>query len=168
LFDELAARQDYVLPVEIDFENLEVVGLAHVLIEVLRGLHVDVRGREEGVDADRDDQAALDLGADAAGRDGTLGELGENILPVLLLLRLVVRDDRVALLVLDLLDEHLDLGADLKFTEIDELVGGDDAFGLAADVDDNLVLADFGDGARDDRALLEEAKGRLRKQFFHY
>ncbi len=38
---------------EVDLEDLEVVGLADVLVQVLRGLHVDVRGRHERVDADR-------------------------------------------------------------------------------------------------------------------
>jgi hypothetical protein len=48
LFDEFAAGQNDVLPLEVDLENLEVVGLADVLIEVLGGLDVDVRRRHEG------------------------------------------------------------------------------------------------------------------------
>jgi len=70
----------------LNLEDLEVVGLAHVLIEVLGGLHVDVRGRHERIDADAHDQAALDLGLHAAGRNGTLRKLGEDVVPVFLLL----------------------------------------------------------------------------------
>jgi hypothetical protein len=67
-----------------------------------------VRGRHEGVDADRDDEPALDLGLDAAGGDGPLGELRKDVVPVLLLLRLVVGEDGASVAVLELLDEDLD------------------------------------------------------------
>ena len=95
------------------------------------------------------------------------GKLGEDVVPVLLLLGLVERQDRAAVLVLELLDQHLDRGADLQLADVEEFVGGDDALGLAADVDDDLVLADFGDGARDDRAFLQLVEGGLREQFLH-
>jgi len=149
-------------------ENLEVVGLADVLVEVLGGLDVDVRRRHEGVDADRDDETALDLGLHAAGGHGALGELGEDVIPVLLLLGLVVGQHGRAGLVLELLDHDVDRGADLELADVDELVGGNDALGFAADVDDDLVLADFGDGARDDRAFLQLVEGRLGEQLLHY
>jgi len=73
--------------------TLEIVGLAHVLVEVLGRLHIDVRGRHERVDADPRRSAALDLGLDAAGGDGAFGKLGEDVVPVLLLLGLVERQD---------------------------------------------------------------------------
>jgi len=56
----------------------------------------------------------------------------------------------------------------LEFADVDELVGRDDAFGFAADIDDDFVLADFGDGARDDGAFLQFIEGRLREQLLHY
>src|SRR6185436_983192 len=91
--DELAAGENDVLPLDVNFENLEVVGLPHVLVEILGGLDVDVRRRHEGIDADRDDEAALDLGLDAAGGHGALGKLRENVVPVFLLLGLVEGKD---------------------------------------------------------------------------
>jgi hypothetical protein len=87
-----------------------------------------VRSREERVDTDRNDEATFDLRAHATRGDGAFGELGENVLPVLLLLRLIVRNDRVALLVLDLFDQDFDGGTDLQITEIDEFMGRDDTF----------------------------------------
>jgi len=168
LLDQLAAGKDDVLPLKVDLEDLEVVGLAHVLVQVLGGLHVDVRGRHEGVDADRDDQAALHLGLDAAGGDRALGELGEDVVPVLLLLGLVEREDRAAVAVLELLDEDFDRGTDLELTDVDELVGGDHSLGLAADVDNDFVLANFCDGARDDCAFLQLVEGGLCEQILHY
>ena len=42
LFDELAAGHDDVLAVEVDFDDLKVVGLANVLVEVLGRLHIDL------------------------------------------------------------------------------------------------------------------------------
>ncbi len=137
------------------------------MIQILGRLDVHVRGRDEGIDADGDDETALDLGLDATGGDGALGELGEDVVPVLLLLGLVVGEDRIALLVFELLDQHLDGAADLELADVDKLVGGDDALGFAADIDDDLVLADFGDDTGDDLALLELAEAGLGQQLLH-
>ncbi len=105
--DELPARQDDVLAVQIDLEDLEIVGLAQILVEVLGRLDVDVRCREEGVDPDADDETPLDLGLDAAGNDRALRTFLENVIPVLLLLRQIVGDDGIAVLVFELLEDHL-------------------------------------------------------------
>jgi hypothetical protein len=127
-----------------------------------------VRRRHEGIDADRDDQAALDLRLHATRGHGALGELGENVIPVFLLLGLVEGQHGGAGLVFELFHQHLDGGADLEFADVDELVGGDDAFGFAADIDDNLILADFGDDTWDDRAFLQLVEGGLGQEVLHY
>ncbi len=167
LLDELATGKDDVLAVQVDLENLEVVGLADVLIEVLGRLDVDMRGRQEGVDPDADDEASLHLGLHAPGDDRAFGALLENVFPVLLLLRQVVGDDGVAVFVLQLFQDHLDLRPDLHLAQIAEFRGRDDAFGLAANIDDNFVLTDFGDDAGDNRAFLQFIEGALREQFLH-
>jgi hypothetical protein len=130
LLDELAAGEHDVLALDVDLEDLEIVGLADVLVEILGGLDVDVRRRHEGIDADRDNETALDLGLHAAGGHGAFRELCQDVIPVLLLLGLVEGDDRVAVLVLELLDEHLDGGADLQLADVDELGSRDDASDL--------------------------------------
>ena len=108
------------------------------------------------------------MGRDATGGDGTLGKAVEDDVPVLFLLGLVEGDDRIAALVLELLEQNVDRGADLEFAEIDEFVGGNDRLGLGANVDDHVVLADFGDDAGDDGAFLEQPERGLGQQFFHY
>ena len=76
-------------------------------------------------------------------------------------------EDQAAFLVLLLEDEGLDLVADL-----DDLVGvdvvldrqlarGDDALGLVADVEQDLVPVDLDDGALDDVAVVEVLDGRV-------
>lgn len=101
LFDEFAARDDDVVAFEVDFKDFKVVSLPDILVEVFRGLDIDLRGREEGVDADADDEAAFDLAFDAAGDDGAFGAFFEDVLPVFLLFSLVVGEDGVAIFVLD-------------------------------------------------------------------
>ena len=65
LFDEFAAGNDDVFSVEIDLDDLKVVSLSNVLIQILRWLHINLRGRHKGIDADTYDQATLDFGAHA-------------------------------------------------------------------------------------------------------
>ena len=126
-----------------------------------------MRSREEGVDADRNDQAALNLGTDATGSDGALRKFGEDILPVLLLLSFVVRNDGVTALVFDLLNQNFDRRTDLEFTDIDELMCWDNTFGFTADIDDDLVLANFGDDSLYYVTFDVEGEVRLREEFFH-
>ena len=137
------------------------------MIEVLGGLDVDVRRRHERIDADADDETALDLGLHAAGGHGTLGELRQDVVPILLLLGEVEGENGCAALVFEFFDEDLDRGADLELADVEEFVGGDDAFGFAADVDDDFVLADFSDNARNNRALLQLVEGGLLEQLLH-
>ena len=76
------------------------------------------------------------------------------------------REDRVALLRLGLEDVHEDDVADgqlrlaLGMAAV-ELAVADDAFGLGADVDEDLVLVDPDDGALDDVAVLEALDVRV-------
>jgi hypothetical protein len=65
------------------------------------------------------------------------------------------------------LHEDLDRGADLQLADVDELVGGNEAFGFAANIDDDFVLANFGDDARNDRTLLQLVEGGLLQQLLH-
>ena len=167
LFDEFAAGEHDVLPLDVDFENLEIVGLADVLIEVLGGLDVDMRRRHKRIDADADNETALDLGLHAAGGHGTLGELRQDVVPILLLLGEVEGENGGAALVFEFFDEDLDRGADLELADVEEFVGGDDAFGFSADVDDDFVLADFSDNARNNRTLLQFIEGGLLEQRLH-
>src|ERR1035441_10572795 len=67
LLDQFAARQDDVLALLVDLDDLEVVSVPHVLGEVLGGKNVNLRGGQKGFDADVDDQAAFDDGFDFAG-----------------------------------------------------------------------------------------------------
>ena len=60
LLDEFAARQHDVLAVLVDFDDLELVGVADELREILRRDDVNLRRGQKRLDADVDDQAALD------------------------------------------------------------------------------------------------------------
>ena len=81
--------------------------------------------------------------------------------PGALVLRALLGQDQPALLVLLLEDQGLDLVADLDdLVGVDvvldrELAGGDDALGLVADVEQDLVAVDLDDGALDDVAVVE-------------
>ena len=54
-FDQFAAGKDDVLAFLVDFDDLEFVGVADELREILRGGDVNLRGGQEGLDADVDD-----------------------------------------------------------------------------------------------------------------
>jgi hypothetical protein len=76
----------------------------------------------------------------------------EDLLPVLLELGLLLGDDDHAVLVLELLDEDRDFVADFDGRDVLELGGGDDAFALVADVDEDFAGADLDDDPFDDLA----------------
>ncbi len=153
LFDQLAAGDDDVLPLGIDLDHLEIVGLADVLIEVLRRLDVDLRRRQERIHTNIHDQAALDLALHATTEHGALVGARKDIFPVLLLLGLVEGYYRVSFAAFELLEENFDLFTDLEFAHVEELIGRHDAFGFGPDIEHDFVFTDFRDRARDDRAF---------------
>ena len=111
----------------------------------------------------------LTLALHAPGGDGALGEPFVRMLSQFFFCS-ALSNDRIGLPLRSsrLLDQHLDhVEPDLQVADVDKFVCGDDALGLAADVDNDLVLADFGDGTGDDCALLELVEGGLSQQLLH-
>src|SRR5262249_50329748 len=160
VLDELAPADDDVAAGLVDLEDLALDRLADVVGDVRWPADVHLAGRQEDVDADVDEQAALDLASDKAGDDVSLLVLLHDLAPFLLTFRLAVGQDDGAGLVLDGVEQNLNLVADLRR---DDLVGalvvpllqGDDALALVADVHDHVVADDAGDPAGDDLVDLE-------------
>ena len=62
LLEEDAAGEHDVAALLVELDDLEVVRLADELVEVLDRTQIDLRAREERLDADVDGEAALDAG----------------------------------------------------------------------------------------------------------
>ena len=167
LLDQFAAGQDDVLPLLVDLDDLEMVGVADVLRQVLRGEHVNLGSGQKRLDADVDDQPAFDDGLDLAGDGPAFVADGEDALPVLFELGLLLREDHHALLVFQLLDQDVNLVAHLDHLDVLELVAGDDPLALVTDVHQDFLGADFDDGAFDDTASRKGQFARLPHGFFH-
>ena len=151
--DEFAAAEDDVLAVLVELHDLEVVGIAHELGEILRGIDVHLGGGEEGLHADIDDQAALDDGLDAALDDALGLEQLHDLGPVLALRSLLLGKNDHSLVVLEALEENLDLVSDIDFLGIVKLRGGDHTLGLVADVDEEFLGTLLEDVPLDDAAF---------------
>ncbi len=154
-FDELAARDDNVPPRLVDLEDHAIDLLIDVVGDIAGAADVDLAGGEEDVDADVDEQAALDLAGDLAADDVALVVLRDDHLPGAHAVRLLAGEDDLAGLVFHAFEKNLDgvtgLGRGLVFP----LEEGDQAFRLVTDVDDDLIADDLDDLARDDAADVE-------------
>ena len=153
--DQLAAADDDVAPALVDLEDHALDVLIDVVGDVGRAADVDLAGGQEDVDADVDQQAALDLAGDLALDDVALVVLGDDHLPGAHPVRLLAGEDDLAGLVLHAFEQDLDGVARLRRRLVFPLVERDEALGLVADVDDDLVADDLDDLARDDAADLE-------------
>ncbi|MPN18474.1 hypothetical protein SDC9_165834 [bioreactor metagenome] len=156
-----ATAQHHVVAVLVELDDLGLEFLAHVGLQVADPAHLDQGGRQEAAQPDVDDKTTLDHLDDGAG-DHAVGFL--DLLdgaPSALVLGALLGQDQATFLVLLLLDEGFDLVAHLDNVErIDivldgQLFGGDDAFSLVADVEEDLVAIDLDDGASDDVSVVE-------------
>ena len=124
---------------------------------------IDLRARQEGHCAvEIDGEAALDLVEDDAVDLLVVLEGLLELAPAFLAARLVARQHGFAERILDAVEKHLDLVADLEFAFAAgscEFPQRHAAFGLQADVDDGHVLFDRNDDALDDGAFLQIAAG---------
>ena len=167
LLDELAAGEDDVLAVVVDLDDLEVVGVAHELLEIFRGNDVDLGSGKEGFDADIDGKTAFDDGFDLALDEAIAMEDLDDLVPVLFVGGFLLRELDHALVVLEALEEDFDFVADLKVLHVVELGGWDDALGLVADVHEDFAGTDFKDMAFYDAAFAKVLE-TLRDELLHF
>src|SRR5215467_3593349 len=159
------AGQHHVVAVLVQLDDLRLDLPAHVRLQVADPAHLHQRGGQEPAQADVEDEAALDDLDHGAGDDTVLLLDLLDRAPGALVLRALLGQDQPALLVLLLEDQGLDVLAGLDhLVRVDvmldrQLAGGDDAFGLVPDVEQDLVPVDLDDGALDDVAVVEVFDG---------
>src|SRR5262249_20620090 len=93
IFDELAAADHDVAPGFVDLEDFAVDGAADIVGDVRRPANVHLARRQEHVDADVDEKAALDLARHLAGYNVALLVAGDDVFPFLLPFRLAIGED---------------------------------------------------------------------------
>ena len=164
--DEFAAREDDVLAVVVDLDDLEIVGVADELVEVLRRGDVDLAAGQERLDADVDHEAALDDALDLALDEAVAVEHADDLLPVLAVERFFAGEHDHALVVFETFEENVHFVADVHVVEIVEFGKRDDTLRFVADVHEGFARAEFEDMAFDDGAFAEVAHG-LRNEFLH-
>jgi hypothetical protein len=164
LFKNRTARHHDVAAAAVHLEDLERLRIVHQRCHVADRPDVDLRTRQEGNCAVQiDGKAALDLVEDDAVHLLVVVEGLLELAPALLAARLVARQHGFAERILDAIEEHLDLVADLEITFTAgscELAQRHAAFGLQADVDDGHVLFNCNYLALDDGAFLQIAAGK--------
>ncbi len=165
-FEEDLPREHDVAALLVDLDDAHAQLLAAQRVEVANRPHVDLRARQERADADVHREAALDALDYAADDDFSFGIRLFDVVPDLHLLGLLAREHDVAVAVFGALEQDIDdvpgLHGNLAGL-IDELVDGDDAFRLVADVDDDFRRGYFEDGALDDFAFRDIAEAAIVK-----
>ncbi len=152
-----AARDDDVVALAVELDDLELERLVLERRRVLDRTDVDERSGEERANAvDHHGEAALHLAGDEAGDDRALLHRGLEVVPGLEALRLVARELGLAVAVLEALDgdgdEIAGLDLDLALVVL-EFLDRDEALGLEARVDDDDVVVDADDFCGDQLAL---------------
>ncbi len=154
------ARQDDVVAPAVEADDLELQLLAAQRLQVLDRLDVHQRAGQEGAQADVDRQAALDPVGDPALDDPAVLVGPLHLRPAPHAQRLRVGQKHVAFEVLGLLEQDVDLLADLDgqlAAAVGELLDGDQALRLVPHVDDHRVGRDADDAPRHDLTLGEIA-----------
>ena len=157
--DDGAARNDHVVALAIQLDDLELEFLALEVDRIADRTHVHQRTWQERTDVlDVDGEAALDLAGDLAGHGLVAFHGFFQLVPHHGALGLLARQHGFAEAILECVQRDLDLVADLHF-ELTvftlELLDRHDAFGLQAGVDDDHVRADLDHLGGDDAAGLE-------------
>ena len=167
LLEELAAREDDVVAVLVELDDLALELGADVRREVTHATHLDQRGGQEAAQPDVEDETTLDDLDDRADDGLVVGVDALDRAPGALVLGALLGEDQATLVVLLVHHQRFDDVADLDdlvrvHVELDrQLARGDDALGLPADVEQDLVGVDLDDDALDDRALLHGLEGAL-------
>lgn len=163
-FDDGTARNDDVVALAVELDDLEFEGLAFVRGRVLDGTRVDERAREEGTNAvGHDGETALNLARDRTGDEFTAFESLFEVHPGGETLGLVAAEDGVAVAVFDGFDGDGNEVARLDghFTAVIlEFFDGHVGFALEAGVDDDEVVIHADHFGGDDFALTHFVTGK--------
>src|SRR5690606_35440037 len=155
------AGQDHVVAVLVQLDDLRLEGATDVGRQVADAAELDEAGRQEAAQADVEDEAALDDLDDRAADDAVLLLDALDVAPGPLVLGPLLGEDQATLLVLLGEDQGLDLVAERHdLVRVDvvadrQFAAGDDALGLVADVEQDLVPVDLHHRALDDLAVLD-------------
>ncbi len=167
VLEDGATGEDDVVPRAVELDDLAAQLLAEELVEVLDAPDVDERRGKEAPHAEVEDETALD-DLDHLPVHGLAGLRGPlDSLPCELEARTLLRENQASFGVLLREDERIDLLAHgdlvgrVHRPSNCQLGNGNDAFGLVADVDEDLVLVDAHDRAVHDLALVDLRKGSL-------
>src|SRR5690606_36519541 len=168
--DHRAARDDDVVAVRIQLDQLELEILALQIGGVANRTHVHQGTRQEGADVlEVDGEATLDLTADDAGDGLALSKGFLEVLPRMSTLEFFAGQAGFPEAVLHRVQSDLDSVADLDFelaVLIEELVSRDDGLGLQSRIDDDGIAVDRHYLAHHDRTGAHVRFGEaLLKQF---
>ena len=156
LLDDRAARDDDVVALLVELDDLELEDLAFEVARVAHRAHVDQRtGQERADEFDLDGEAALDAAVDEALDDLLLLERGLEALPGAGALGLLAREACFAGAVFDAVQRDFDVVADGDFdfaALVLELLDGDDGFGLESCAHHDDVGTDFDHASGEDLA----------------
>ena len=156
--DHRTAGDHHVVALAIELDDLELEGLALVGRGVLDRTGIDQRARQERADAvGHDREAALDLAGDGAAHQFAAFQRLFEVHPRRQALRLVARQDGVAIAVFERLDRHRDevTRLDVEFAGVVlEFLERDVGLGFEAGVDDDEVVVDADHLGGDHFALL--------------
>src|SRR6185369_4784463 len=159
-FEQRLARDDDVAASAVELEDRELSDFADVAIEASRRTRVDVRARKERGHSDVDLETALDAADDRTGDRGACVECVFDDFPDDVLACALIREAQLSVVPTGRLDEYVDVLAFLDehvAVAVAELPGGNDSFGLVADVDGDHFLVDGNDAAFDDLTRLDRA-----------
>ena len=161
LLEVRSTAEHDVVAVLVELDDLGLDALPDVGLQVAHTAQLDERCGQEAAQADVDDESALDDLDHRTLDDAVLLLDALDRAPRPLVLRPLLGQDQAAFLVLLLEDEGFDLLAqrdDLVGVDVvadAQLAGWDDALGLVADVEEDLVLVDLDDRAGDDLAVID-------------
>src|SRR3954471_6482191 len=150
LEDNPAADHDIAPPL-VQLDDLELVGLAQQLVDIGHPPKRDLAAGQEGVHTHQVyHHSALDL-LDQGSLDRLIALVGHaDLLPDPHKVGLLLGQDDGAFLVLEVLEENLDLVTFFEGVRILELVEGNGAFGLEADVENYRIIRNPQDLRLDD------------------
>ena len=176
LLDDRTARNDDVVALLVELDDLEFEGLVLEIRRVADRAHIDQRSGQERADVVQfDGKATLDATGDDADDDFLLLELLFEAGPGTGTLGFFTRQAGFAGTVFDGIEGHFDRLADGHFhlaLLVLELLGRNHCLGLQSDIDDDVVLTDFDNQSVEDGAGANALAGyalfkQFRKTFCH-
>src|SRR6266487_6160856 len=155
LLDQLPPAEYDIFAVVVDFDDFEIVGVTDELLQISRRNYIDLRRRQECLDADVPHKPAFHDRFHFAFDQAVAVKNARDLVPILAIRGFLLRENDHAFVVFESFEEHVYFITNFEILDVLKLGDRNPALGFVTDIYQHFAWTNFQYASLDDTAFTE-------------